>query len=61
MADLSSDFVGIKSPNPFWLASAPPTDKDWRAMGTARIRPDGAGLEVSARRRRPGGVGDDGR
>ena len=29
MADLSSDFVGIKSPNPFWLASAPPTDKDY--------------------------------
>jgi len=27
MADLSSTFVGIKSPNPFWLASAPPTDK----------------------------------
>ncbi|MCB1517098.1 MAG: NAD-dependent dihydropyrimidine dehydrogenase subunit PreA [Hyphomicrobiaceae bacterium] len=27
MADLSSNFVGIKSPNPFWLASAPPTDK----------------------------------
>ncbi|MDR3513554.1 MAG: NAD-dependent dihydropyrimidine dehydrogenase subunit PreA [Caulobacteraceae bacterium] len=27
MADLSIDFVGIKSPNPFWLASAPPTDK----------------------------------
>ncbi len=27
MADLSADFVGIKSPNPFWLASAPPTDK----------------------------------
>lgn len=27
MADLSSDFLGIKSPNPFWLASAPPTDK----------------------------------
>ena len=27
MADLSSSFVGIKSPNPFWLASAPPTDK----------------------------------
>ena len=23
MADLSSNFVGIKSPNPFWLASAP--------------------------------------
>jgi dihydropyrimidine dehydrogenase (NAD+) subunit PreA len=27
MADLSIDFAGIKSPNPFWLASAPPTDK----------------------------------
>ena len=27
MADLSCDFVGIRSPNPFWLASAPPTDK----------------------------------
>ena len=27
MADLSTEFVGIKSPNPFWLASAPPTDK----------------------------------
>ena len=27
MADLSTDFLGIKSPNPFWLASAPPTDK----------------------------------
>jgi dihydropyrimidine dehydrogenase (NAD+) subunit PreA len=25
MADLSIDFCGIKSPNPFWLASAPPT------------------------------------
>ena len=27
MASLESDFLGIKSPNPFWLASAPPTDK----------------------------------
>ncbi len=27
MADLTSNFVGISSPNPFWLASAPPTDK----------------------------------
>ena len=26
MADLSVNFVGIKSPNPFWLASAPPTN-----------------------------------
>jgi dihydropyrimidine dehydrogenase (NAD+) subunit PreA len=29
MADLRSNFVGIKSPNPFWLASAPPTDKKY--------------------------------
>ena len=29
MADLRSDFLGIKSPNPFWLASAPPTDKEY--------------------------------
>ena len=27
MADLTTTFLGIKSPNPFWLASAPPTDK----------------------------------
>ncbi|WP_293662247.1 NAD-dependent dihydropyrimidine dehydrogenase subunit PreA [Rhodoferax sp. OV413] len=27
MANLETNFVGIKSPNPFWLASAPPTDK----------------------------------
>ena len=29
MANLQSNFVGIKSPNPFWLASAPPTDKEY--------------------------------
>ena len=27
MANLHSSFAGIESPNPFWLASAPPTDK----------------------------------
>jgi dihydropyrimidine dehydrogenase (NAD+) subunit PreA len=27
MADLTCSFAGIPSPNPFWLASAPPTDK----------------------------------
>ena len=27
MANLHTTFAGIKSPNPFWLASAPPTDK----------------------------------
>jgi len=28
MVDLTSNFLGITSPNPFWLASAPPTDKE---------------------------------
>ena len=27
MANLHTHFAGIQSPNPFWLASAPPTDK----------------------------------
>ncbi|PKO41621.1 MAG: NAD-dependent dihydropyrimidine dehydrogenase subunit PreA [Betaproteobacteria bacterium HGW-Betaproteobacteria-3] len=27
MASLHTQFAGIRSPNPFWLASAPPTDK----------------------------------
>ena len=26
MADLSIDFAGIKSPNPFWVASGPPSN-----------------------------------
>ncbi|MGF1277209.1 NAD-dependent dihydropyrimidine dehydrogenase subunit PreA [Acetobacter sp. AC2005] len=29
MANLKTSFAGIKSPNPFWLASAPPTDKEY--------------------------------
>jgi dihydropyrimidine dehydrogenase (NAD+) subunit PreA len=29
MTDLRCTFAGIKSPNPFWLASAPPTDKQY--------------------------------
>jgi len=32
MADLTSNFLGIKSPNPFWLASAPPTDKEYNVV-----------------------------
>ncbi|MBB6251822.1 NAD-dependent dihydropyrimidine dehydrogenase subunit PreA [Nitrospirillum iridis] len=32
MADLSSTIAGIKSPNPFWLASAPPTDKEYNVV-----------------------------
>ena len=32
MASLESNFLGIKSPNPFWLASAPPTDKKYNVL-----------------------------
>lgn len=32
MADLSCNFLGIQSPNPFWLASAPPTDKKYNVL-----------------------------
>lgn len=32
MADLRTNFAGIKSPNPFWLASAPPTDKAYNVI-----------------------------
>ena len=64
MADLTSDFIGIKSPNPFWLASAPPTDKEynvrrafeagwggvvWKTLGQARLpRPGGCGVDHGA-------------
>ena len=36
MADLRSNFIGIKSPNPFWLASAPPTDKEYNVVRAFR-------------------------
>ncbi|MDE0249293.1 MAG: NAD-dependent dihydropyrimidine dehydrogenase subunit PreA [Gammaproteobacteria bacterium] len=29
MVTLATDFLGIRSPNPFWLASGPPTDKEY--------------------------------
>jgi dihydropyrimidine dehydrogenase (NAD+) subunit PreA len=32
MADIRNTFAGIKSPNPFWLASAPPTDKEYNVV-----------------------------
>ncbi len=32
MADLTSDLAGIRSPNPFWLASAPPTNSGYQVM-----------------------------
>ena len=36
MADLSVDFCGIRAPNPFWLASAPPTDKAYNVRRAFR-------------------------
>ena len=36
MADLSNDFLGIRSPNPYWLASAPPTDKEYNVVRAFR-------------------------
>src|SRR5690242_11892490 len=36
MADLRTEFLGIKSPNPFWLASAPPTDKEYNVVRAFR-------------------------
>lgn len=32
MADLSINFAGIKSPNPYWLASAPPTNTGYQVQ-----------------------------
>ncbi|MDQ0188679.1 NAD-dependent dihydropyrimidine dehydrogenase subunit PreA [Alicyclobacillus cycloheptanicus] len=32
MADLSTNVGGIRSPNPFWLASAPPTNSGYQVM-----------------------------
>ena len=32
MPDLSANLAGIRSPNPFWLASAPPTNSGYQIM-----------------------------
>src|ERR1035438_3726386 len=32
MADLVTDFAGIRCPNPFWLASGPPTNSGEQIM-----------------------------
>lgn len=36
MTDLRNEFLGIQSPNPFWLASAPPTDKEYNVVRAFR-------------------------
>jgi hypothetical protein len=30
VAELSIEFCGVKAPNPFWLASAPPTNSEYQ-------------------------------
>lgn len=57
--DLSIDFAGIRSPNPFWLASAPPTDKaynvvrayqaGWGGVVWKTLGEDPAAVNVSSR------------
>ena len=42
MTDLSIDFAGIKAPNPFWLASAPPTNTAYQVMNAFRAGWGGA-------------------
>ena len=42
MADLETNFAGIKSPNPFWLASAPPTNTGYQVMNAFRAGWGGA-------------------
>jgi dihydropyrimidine dehydrogenase (NAD+) subunit PreA len=42
MADIRSNFAAIKSPNPFWLASAPPTDKEYNVRRAFRAGWGGA-------------------
>jgi len=42
MVDLSIKFAGIESPNPFWLASAPPTDKAYNVERAFRAGWGGA-------------------
>jgi dihydropyrimidine dehydrogenase (NAD+) subunit PreA len=32
MADLRCEIAGVKAPNPLWLASAPPTDKEYNVV-----------------------------
>ncbi|MDX1298552.1 MAG: NAD-dependent dihydropyrimidine dehydrogenase subunit PreA, partial [Pseudomonas sp.] len=59
MADLSIEFAGIKAPNPFWLASAPPTDKaynvvrafeaGWGGVVWKTLGEDPAAVNVSSR------------
>ena len=45
MADLSCTIAGIPSPNPFWVASAPPSDKYYNVDRAFRAGWGWSGLE----------------
>ena len=51
MADLTTNFAGIKSPNPFWLASAPPTNTAYQVDARLRRRLGRRGVEDDRRAR----------
>lgn len=42
MTNLESNFAGIKSPNPFWLASGPPTNTSYQVMNAFKAGWGGA-------------------
>src|ERR1044071_5724193 len=42
MPDLSIDFCGVRSPNPFWLASGPPTNTAYQVANAFRAGWGGA-------------------
>ncbi len=52
MTDLSIEFCGVKAPNPFWLASGPPTNSEYQVLPRLRCRLGRCGLED------PGGRAD---
>jgi hypothetical protein len=53
MPDISVNFAGIKSPNPFWLASAPPAEFTETGLSLSK------GLAAKKRRRRKKGEEKD--
>src|ERR1051326_5539792 len=46
MADLTTNFAGIRCPNPFWLASAPPTNCGEQVMRAFDAGWGGAGWKT---------------
>jgi dihydropyrimidine dehydrogenase (NAD+) subunit PreA len=48
--DLSVDFCGVKAPNPFWLASAPPTNSEYQVRRAFDAGWGGAVWKTLARR-----------